>query len=132
MYLHNCLLQYFHSIPCTPYSQLTRAKIITLLILGQLLFFLCCPLCRGEADLLVTAKYGYFRNLLPFIGPCCWPFLYIFLPPLPFSDRSSYSPLILAVVFLVFWNLLVSLSRFFSVVYHHSFGPCVQPISSGS
>ena len=24
-------------------------------------------LCRGEADLLVTAKYGYFRNLLPLV-----------------------------------------------------------------
>ena len=30
-----------------------------------MLFFLCFPLCRGEADLLVTTKYGYFRNLLP-------------------------------------------------------------------
>ena len=29
------------------------------------LFFLCFPLCRVEADLLVTAKYGYFRTLLP-------------------------------------------------------------------
>ena len=24
-------------------------------------------LCRGEADLLVTAKYGYFCNLLPLV-----------------------------------------------------------------
>ena len=36
------------------------------------------------------------------------------------------------MVFLVFWNLLASLSRIFSVVYHLSFGPCVQPISSCS
>ena len=54
----------------------------------------CCvvlplvPLCRGEAGLLVTPKYGYFRNLLPF-GLCCWPFLSTFLPPLPFLDLSS-------------------------------------------
>ena len=27
-----------------------------------LLFFLLFPLCRGEASLLVTAKYGYFRD----------------------------------------------------------------------
>ena len=26
------------------------------------LFFLLFPLCRGEAGLLVTAKYGYFRD----------------------------------------------------------------------
>ena len=26
------------------------------------LFFLLFPLCRGEASLLVTAKYGYFRD----------------------------------------------------------------------
>ena len=32
-----------------------------------ILFFLWFPLCRGEADLLVTAKYGYFRNLLPLV-----------------------------------------------------------------
>ena len=55
-----------------------------------------------------------------------------FLPPLPFSDLSSHSSPILAVVFLVSWNLLASLSRSFSGVYHLSFGPCVQPISFGS
>ena len=26
------------------------------------MFFLLFPLCRGEAGLLVTAKYGYFRD----------------------------------------------------------------------
>ena len=26
------------------------------------LFFLLFPLCRGEAGLLVTATYGYFRD----------------------------------------------------------------------
>ena len=41
-----------------------------------------------------------------------------FLPPLPFSGFSSHSPPILAVVFLVFWNLHASLSRLFSVVHH--------------
>ena len=61
-----------------------------------------------------------FVNLVPV---ACWPFLSIFLPRLPFSDLSSYSPPILAVVILVFWNLLASLSRLFSVVYHLSFGP---------
>ena len=33
-----------------------------------ILFSLWFPLCRGEADLLVTAKYGYFRNLLPLVS----------------------------------------------------------------
>ena len=61
-----------------------------------------------------------FVNLVPV---ACWPFLYIFLPPLPFSYLSSYSPPILAVIVLVFLNLLASLSRLFSVVYHLSFGP---------
>ena len=59
--------------------------------------------------------------IFAFIGPCCWPFLSIFLHPLPFSDLSSHSPPISAVVFLVFWSLLASLSRLFSVVYHLSF-----------
>ena len=75
-----------------------------------LLLFSRFTLCRGEADLLVTAKY-------------------IFLHHLPFSDLSSHSPPILAVVFHVFWNLLASLSRLFSLVYHLSFWPCVQPIA---
>ena len=34
-------------------------------IIYEKLFFLLFPLCRGEADLLVTAKYRYFRDLLP-------------------------------------------------------------------
>ena len=35
-----------------------------------------------------------------------------FLPPLPFSNLSSHSPPILAVVFLVFWNLAFCLGSF--------------------
>ena len=31
-------------------------------IVQGFLFFLLFPLCRGEAGLLVTAKYGYFRD----------------------------------------------------------------------
>ena len=77
----------------------------------MMLFFLWCPLCRGEADLLVTAKYGYFRDLLP-SGPVVGlfsPFFFLCL-----SQISLHSPSILAVVFLVFWKLLASLSRLFS------------------
>ena len=74
------------------------------------------PSCRGEAGLLVTPKYGYFVS----IGLCCWPFLSTFLPPLPFSHHSSRSPPIFAEVFLVFCNLLASLSRIFSLIYHLS------------
>ena len=66
-------------------------------------------------------------SALPFIGVrlvylslCCtrtatfviyfhWPFLSTFLPHLPFSDLSSHSP----HIFLVFWNLLTSLSHLF-------------------
>ena len=46
---------------------------------------------------------------------CCWPFLSTFLP-LPFSALSSHDPPILAVAFIVFCNLLVSLSQLFSVI----------------
>ena len=97
----------------------------------------CCSssgfiLCRGEADLLVTAnfaKYGYFRMLLPLVPvvDLFSPFLFL----LCLSQISLHNP-ILAVVFLVFWNRLTYLSRLFLVVYHLSFGPCVQPISSSS
>ena len=97
-----------------------------------ILFFLWFPLCRGEADLAtVTAKYGYFRNLplAPVVGPFS-PFFFVLC--LSHIDLSPHRPPISAGVFLVFWNLLASLSRLFSVVYHISFrfGPCVQPISS--
>ena len=57
------------------------------------------------------------------IVPCCWPFLSTFLPPLPFLDLSSHNPAILAVIFLVFCKLLVSLSQIFSVVSSISFHP---------
>ena len=96
------------------------------------LFFLWFPLCRGEAGLVVTAEYGHFRNLLPSV-PVVGLFSQFVFPlwALPFSDLSSHNPPILAVVFLVFCNHRASLTRIFLVVYHLSFGPCVQPISSG-
>ena len=69
----------------------------------ELFFFLLFPLCRGEAGLLVTAKYGYFRNLLPSV-----PIVGLFSPF--FFLRAAFlrslftqsSHLILAVVFPVF------------------------------
>ena len=69
-----------------------------------ILFFVWFP-CVG-----VRLVYGSLRSTATFvsvsIGPCCWPFLSTFLPPLPFSDLSSHSPPILAVVFLVFCILV--------------------------
>ena len=35
---------------------------VIILQVSFILFFLLFPLCRGEAGLLVTAKYGYFRD----------------------------------------------------------------------
>ena len=87
--------------------------------------FLSYPCCWGEAShssLCCTAT-------LFFIDPCCWPFLSNFLFLLPFLGLSSGNPLILAMVFLGFCNLLLSLSQLFSVISHLSFWPCVQPIS---
>ena len=66
-------------------------------------------LCMGEAGLVVTPLYGYICTFS--IGPRCWPFLSNFLSPLLFSDLSSYNAPILAVVFLIFCNLLCSLSQ---------------------
>ena len=84
------------------------------------MFFLWFPLCRGEADLLVTAKYGYFRKF----GPCCM---------LAFSLHFSSSSAFLRSLFIQSSHLSCdrprflepssSLSRLFSVVYHLSFGP---------
>ena len=62
-----------------------------------------------------TPLYGYFCMF--FIATCFWHFLSTFLPPLPyFLDVFSHNPLILPEVFLVFCNLLVSLSQIFSMV----------------
>ena len=80
----------------------------------MLLFFHWFPLCRGEAGLLVTPMYGYFCDsfrLVPVVGIFSQLFFLLCLSQI---DLSSHNP------------------RLFSVVYHHSFGPCVQPISSGS
>ena len=51
-----------------------------------------------------------------FIAPCCWPFLFIFFLSQPFLGLSSDNPSNLAVVFLVFCKLRVSLSQIFSVI----------------
>ena len=50
------------------------------------------------------------------IGPRCWPFLSNFLSPLPFSDLSSHNAPIQAMVFLIFCNLLGSLSQSLIIV----------------
>ena len=70
------------------------------------LFFLLFP-CVGVRlifwSLRSTATFVicFHRSLavLGIFSPFC-------LPPLPFSNLSSHSPPVLAVVFLVFWNLL--------------------------
>ena len=82
----------------------------------------------------LVIRYSVVWLLLLFLSnaPCCWPFLSIFLLPLPFSDLSSHNPPISAVVFLVLCNLLVSLPQIFLVISHLSFFPCVQPILSSS
>ena len=85
------------------------------------------PFCRGEACLVVTPMYGYFCNLFPLV-PVVGS---TFLPPLPFSDLSSHSPPILAVVFLVFCNLIASLSRIFSVISRLSFDTVLPYLPSG-
>ena len=82
-------------------------------------FFLSFPFSRGDAgqlSLRCTATLVMFP-----IAPCCWPYLSTFLPPLPFFDTPSDNPPILPVVFLVFSNLLVSLSQIFSVICRLSF-----------
>ena len=75
-----------------------------------ILFFLSFPWCRGEAghsSVSCSAAFViFFHCSLLFV------FSLHFLLPLPFSDLFSHSPPILAVVFLVFCNLLVSLSPF--------------------
>ena len=52
------------------------------------LFFLWFPFCMGEGGLVITPLYSYFFS----IGPCCWPFLSTYLPPLAFLDISSHNP----------------------------------------
>ena len=72
----------------------------------------------------VRLVYWSLRSTATFVICFHWSlllaFISTFLPSLPFSDFSSHSPLILTVVVLVFWNLLASLSRIFSVIYHLS------------
>ena len=123
-YLCTCRL-YEHALFVHQHVQL-----IPQLIQRNMLFFLLFPLCRGEAGLLVTAKYGYFRDLLPSV-----PVVGIFSP---LSSSSAFLRYLFTQCSHLncglprFWNLLASLSRLFSVVYHLSFVPCVQPISPGS
>ena len=81
--------------------------------------------------ILYYTTYIRLLSLFVSIGSCCWSFPSIFLPLVPFSDLSSHSSPIFDVVFPVFWNILASLSRIFSVVYHLSFGPCAHSISPG-
>ena len=72
-----------------------------------------CSILWGDGghSPLCMAAFGIFS-----IAPCCWIFLSTFLPPLPFLDLSSGNPPILAVVLLVFYNLLVCLSQIFLVI----------------
>ena len=76
------------------------------------LFFLLFPLCNGETCQLSLRCTDTFITFS--IVPCNWPFLSIFLRPMPVLYLSSHNHLILAVVFLVFCNLLVSMSLIFS------------------
>ena len=100
---------------------------IAMLCYAMLCYAMLCYAMLCYAMLYYTRLLSLFVS----IGSCCWPFPSIFLPPVPFSDLSSHTSPIFAVVFPVFWNLLASLSRLFSVVYHLSFGPCVHSISPG-
>ena len=83
------------------------------------LFFLWFP-CVG-----VRLVYWSLRRTATFVICFHWSLLLAlslhFSPPLPFSDLSSRISPILAVIFLIFCNLLASLSRMFSVIYRLSF-----------
>ena len=59
---------------------------------------------------LVSCHFAVRLFMLYFpTAPCCWPFLSICLPPLPFSDLSSQNPPNVAVVFLfAIWTELKS------------------------
>ena len=83
------------------------------------LFFLSFPLCRGEAgqlSLRCMATVVIFLNCSLLLS-----FSLHFLTPLSFLGLSSHNALILAVVFFVFCNLLVSLFQIFSVITRLSF-----------
>ena len=86
--------------------------------LSPVLFFLSFNFCRGEAS------HSSLRCRATFdicsIARCRWPFLSNFLP-LPFLELSFHNPPISAAVFLVFCNLLASLSQIFSVISSLSF-----------
>ena len=57
-----------HNLECGKGPRdLTDVKTIAAKDTRIFLFFLWFPLCRSEADLLVTVKYGYFRNLIPLV-----------------------------------------------------------------
>ena len=68
-------------MPCLLCCRLS-APPLSHISLTSILFFLLFPLCRGEAGLLVTAKYGYFRDLLPSV-----PEVGLFSP---FSSSSAF------------------------------------------
>ena len=92
--------------------------------LSSLLTSHCCS-SSGFPCVWLRLVYWSLRSTATFVICVHWSLLFAFslhfLPPLPFSYISSHSPPILALVFLVFWNLLASLSRIFSVIYHLSF-----------
>ena len=93
----------------------------------MLLFFPSFPFCRGETDQLslrCTATFGILSIALR-----CWPFLYTFLPSLPFLDLSSHNPPILSIYYFSFSATFLFLCLIFSVISRLSFLPCVQPIS---
>ena len=95
----------------------------------------CTHNCSSSAFLCVGMRMIYWslRSTVTFVICFHWSLLLAFSLHFSFSDLFSHSPPILAVVYLVFWNLLASLSRLFgSLKYHLSFGTCVQPISPGS
>ena len=93
----------------------------------MLLFFPSFPFCRGETDQLSLRCTATFVILS--IALRCWPFLYTFLPSLPFLDISSHNPPILSIYYFSFSATFLFLCLIFSVISRLSFLPCVQPIS---
>ena len=49
-----------NSLPCQSHADCS--SVLTVVVVPLV------PLCRGDAGLLVTSKYGYFRNLLPLVS----------------------------------------------------------------
>ena len=88
---------------------------------GWSLLLFSFPFSRGEAIVIRHSTIWLLSLFCFHCSPYCSSFLYTFLPPLPFSDLSSYNPPILPVVYIVFRNLLVSLSQIFSVISSLSF-----------